>query len=166
VEDMCRQGHHRLQPVARQHIRQLSNLMRLVSGGNAGGREPLPASQQHPQGSVFWTSATTESARAAGEKKSGGKRQRSQTDRDANREKTLAQQGKTLRPPTKEFVLFSCSICGFTIYLIMLRWQGGKCTQSVDPQNQVVVLKPIQGECFASTCRVGKGKDKYCDEEQ
>jgi hypothetical protein len=43
-------------------------------------------------------------------------------------------------------------------HLIMLRWQGGRCTQFVDPQNQVVVLTPILREEVSLLVRAGSVK--------
>ena len=72
----------------------------------------MPTSH-HLQASGDGTPAKSNSARAQEGEKPDWKRKRSQTERNDKRGNKLADRKKSLPQTIKEFVIYSCNICGF-----------------------------------------------------
>jgi len=70
----------------------------------------------HPQAQGDGTPGKSNSARAREGEKSGWKRKRTRTEGNEKRGNKLADRKKLLPhwQTTKEFVMYSCNICGFT----------------------------------------------------
>ena len=123
----------------------------------------------HLQAQGDGTPGKPNSTRAREGEKSGWKRKRPHTEMNEKRGNKLADREKSLPQTTKEFVIYSCNICGFTkekfealmeytrpappdaIVLVetnlMWRRLDGRYTRPVVPQNQVAGPMPVPGEC-------------------
>ena len=106
----CRPGLCRLHSIPRHHIRQLGILMRRASNRSGGGKEAMPSLSPHaPVASV--RKSTTAGPREGD--KSVWKRKRSRAERHVTQGEKQMGGTKSQASTTKEFVIYSCNICGF-----------------------------------------------------
>jgi hypothetical protein len=107
----CLPGRSRLHLISRHHIRQLGISVRRASNRSGGGEEAMPISL-NPRVSVSSTSKPITAGPRQGDT-SGWKRNRSQSQIDSKPGKKHMGGPKSQAPTTKEFVIYSCNICGF-----------------------------------------------------